>query len=76
MLALIEADPRTAVAAPPLAALFCAGRAAHAAAMGFDAPFAWRVRGTGATLMSLITGAALLVGRVVVGAAAAAMGRA
>jgi hypothetical protein len=69
MLALIEADPnpRTARAAPPLAALFVAGRAAHAASMGFDADFAWRVRGTGATLGSLILAAGVLVVRVVAG---------
>jgi uncharacterized protein len=51
----------------PLAAAFLAGRTAHAANMGWDANFKWRVRGTMASLLSLQVGAAALVVRVVWG---------
>ena len=73
LLALIEAGPAPfSAAAAPLALLFCAGRASHAASMAFDADFPWRVRGTGCTLLAFLGGAGVLVARTGLGLVAAA----
>ena len=42
--------------------------------MAFDAPFAWRVRGSTGTFLALLGAAAVLVVRAAVGAAAAVKG--
>jgi len=75
LLALIEAGPAPwSRAALPLALTFAAAWASHAASMAFDAPFAWRVRGSTGTFLALLGAAAVLVVRAAVGAAAAVKG--